>query len=366
MKESTIETDEISLKILSAKLGEWYTYLMSKWLLIVVFGMLGGGLGFAYAWFKKPMYTATTTFVLEEGDKAGGLGQYAGLASMVGIDLGGGGGGIFQGDNIIELYKSRSMVEKTLLTKVNLDGKDQLLIDIYLDINNKRKSWKTNPNLEKLKFNANVSLIEKSDTIKSAIYEKRLRDSVIGKAVEDINKNYLKVEKPDKSLSILEIKFKAPNEFFAKSFNDNIVQNVNDFYVQTKTKKALENLAILEHQTDSVRNVLNGAIYQSAAVADATPNINPTRLVLRAPAQRSQFNAEANKLVLSELVKNLELSKLTLRKETPLIQIVDKPIFPLYSERISEIVGIIIGIALSLFFIITYLLFRRYYKTIFK
>jgi len=359
MKESTVEKDDISLKILSTKLEEWYMFLLSKWLIIVVCGILGGALGFAYAWFKKPIYTATTTFVLEEGDKAGGLGQYAGLASMVGIDLGGGGGGIFQGDNIIELYKSRSMVEKTLLTQVNVDGKGQLLIDIYLNMNKRRESWKENPQLSGLKFTKEISQNEKNTS-------KRLQDSVLGKAVEDINKNYLKVEKPDKSLSILEIKFKAPNEFFAKSFNDNIVQNVNDFYVQTKTKKSLENLAILEHQTDSVRNVLNGAIYQSAAVADATPNINPTRLVLRAPAQRSQFNAEANKLVLSELVKNLELSKLTLRKETPLIQIVDKPIFPLYTERLSEIAGTVIGGFLSIFFIIIYLLFQRYYRTIFK
>jgi hypothetical protein len=36
-----------------------------------------------------------------------------GLASSFGIDLGGGGGSIFTGSNLTELFKSRAMVEQT-------------------------------------------------------------------------------------------------------------------------------------------------------------------------------------------------------------------------------------------------------------
>ena len=132
--DPTNHTDEISLKEIFLKIGEWYRYLLSKWLIILLFGLLGGALGLTYAWFKKPIYTATTTFVLEE-DKTGGMGSLAGLASMVGLNLGGGGGGIFQGENILELYKSRNMIEKTLLSKVVIKGKQTLLIDRYIEFN---------------------------------------------------------------------------------------------------------------------------------------------------------------------------------------------------------------------------------------
>ncbi|MGY0038979.1 hypothetical protein [Pedobacter sp. NJ-S-72] len=88
-------TEEISLKDLILKMLEWYHYLLSKWVIIIAFGILGSVLGFAYAYTKKVEYTAYTSFVLEEGEKGGGLGQYGALASMAGIDLGGSGGGIF-------------------------------------------------------------------------------------------------------------------------------------------------------------------------------------------------------------------------------------------------------------------------------
>ena len=38
---------------------------------------------------------------------------------MMGLDVGGS-GGLFQGENILELYKSRSMIAKTLLTEIIL------------------------------------------------------------------------------------------------------------------------------------------------------------------------------------------------------------------------------------------------------
>ncbi|HWW41757.1 Wzz/FepE/Etk N-terminal domain-containing protein [Pedobacter sp.] len=314
---------EISLKDLVERIKSGIRYLLSKWRILVLAAVLGGVMGLTYAYFRKPVYTATTTFVLESGENTGSLGQYAGLASMVGLDIGNSGGGIFQGDNILELYKSRTMIQKTLLSPLNSDSK-HFLIESYIEFNRLSQKWGKDTKLNGISFH-----LPPGQSLS------RLQDSIIGKIVEDINKNYLTVTKPDKKLSILKVDVNSDNEEFAKNFNDQIVKNVNDFYIQTKTKKSLQNVEILRQKTDSVRSVMNGAIFTAAAVADATPNLNPTRQLQRtAPVQRSQFNAEANKALLSELVKNLELSRIALRKETPLIQIVDSPIFPL--DRTSK------------------------------
>ena len=55
--------------------------------------------------------------------------------------------------------------------------------------------------------------------------------------------------------------------------------------------------------------------------------------VKRVPSVNRQVDVQANTAILTELVKNLELAKVDLRKETPLIQIIDTPILPLPFEK---------------------------------
>ncbi len=322
------QEDSISVNDLVVRFKSWFRYLLSKWYIILTIVFICVSIGIVISLMDKPVYTAETTFVLEEDSGGGGmLGSLGGLAGIAGIDIGGG-GGLFQGENIFHLYKSRRMIEKTLLSPMAGNSK-KLLIDRYLEINKFNEATEKKPELKLINFARDSSF--------------RLRDSLMTSFIKDINTNYLQVSKPDKKLSIIKVVVKSPDELFAKEFSDNIVENVNLFYVETKTKKSIQNVQILQRQTDSVRNVMNGAIYAAASTVDATPNLNSVRQVLRAPAQRSQFNAETNKAMLTELVKNLELSKMALRRETPLIQLVDTPVFPLKKDKFGKALAIIYG-----------------------
>jgi len=124
-EESNLDNEEVSLKELILKIKEWSAFLKSKWKTIILAGVVGSLLGLTVAWFEKPTYKATLTFAMEE-DKGsgGGLGGALGLASSFGIDLGGaGGGGAFAASNLTELMKSRLIVEKVLLSPVEVRGK---------------------------------------------------------------------------------------------------------------------------------------------------------------------------------------------------------------------------------------------------
>jgi uncharacterized protein involved in exopolysaccharide biosynthesis len=326
---NTASSNNMTLKDIILKISQWIKYLISQWKIIILGGIVGLLIGGTYYFLKRPTYYASTTFVLEEDKAGGGLGSLAGLASMAGVDLASG-GGIFEGDNILALYKSRSMIEKTLLTKIEINNKSQLLIDRYIELNGLRDKWKK----EELKnIDFNVKLQSVKGNTKVVQLSSRLQDSLLGSIFQDINKNYLQVSRPDKKLSIIRVEVSSKDEIFSKAFTDLIVENVNNFYVQTKVKKSKSNVDIIDRQADSVRRVMNGAIFSAATTMDNTPNINLTRQVLRAPIQRSQFNAEANKVILGELVKNLELAKMQLRKETPLIQVIDQPIYPLNNDK---------------------------------
>lgn len=324
---------EITLKDVALKLQEWYCYLITKWLVILIAGVLGGSVGFLYAISKKPEFIAKLTFALEDKEGAGGLGAYSGLASMVGLDLGGSNGGAFTGENLIEFMKSRSMIEKALLNKINIQGKEQTLTEYYININGLRNVWKDNERLRNVSFPINS---ERSKFTRD-------QDSLLGVFYKNIVTNSLFIEKIDRKLSIVNITVSTRDEIFSKLFTETLVKEVSDFYVETRTKKSVVNLAILQHQTDSVRNALNSAITGVATSVDLNPNPNLARVILRVPQQRRQVDVQANQAILTELVKNLELAKISLRKETPLIQIIDRPILPLTKKATSKTQSTLIG-----------------------
>src|SRR5690606_38603634 len=106
---------------------KWWNYLLSRWRIILIVGVFGGALGLLYAIIKKPVYVATATFVLEDSGQ-GGTNQYAGLASIMGVNLGNAGSGLFSGSNIQTLYQSRSMLQKALMSEIVIEGEKDLLI----------------------------------------------------------------------------------------------------------------------------------------------------------------------------------------------------------------------------------------------
>jgi uncharacterized protein involved in exopolysaccharide biosynthesis len=60
------------------------------------------------------------------------------------------------------------------------------------------------------------------------------------------------------------------------------------------------------------------------------------------------------------------LAKVTLRKETPLIQVIDRPILPLSKERFGKAKGILIGGFLVVFLTVAVLIFRRIFTNFTK
>lgn len=354
-KKNENDFDErISLNEVISNIKRMKAFFFKKYKIIFLIGLVGSLIGYMIAHFSKPIYTATTTFVLEGGEGNNKLSQYTGLASMVGLDIGDG-GGIFQGDNILELYKSRAMIEKTLLSPL-LDNSNTLIIDRYLDVN----KLKINSDDESSKLPINFLSDSVGKNVIANHKVMRLKDSIIGVIVKEINKKYLVVDKPDKKLSIIKVDVKFNDEIFAKSFNEALVRNVNEFYTQTKTKKSLENISILKAKTDSVRNLISRSINSSATITDATPNLNPTRLAQRTiPTQNAQFSVEANKSILAELVKNFELSKMSLLNETPLIQTIDKPTLPLEKQQKSKLVFVILGFVILSFIAFIYLILKN-------
>ena len=134
------------------------------------------------------------------------------------------------------------------------------------------------------------------------------------------------------------------------------------YYVEIKSKKSKMNVDILQHQVDSIRAELNSAITGVAAASDNVFNLNSAMNVKRTPSARRQVDVQANTAILTQLLGNLELAKVTLRKETPLIQIIDRPIFPLEKEKVGKLKSLVLVGFLAGFLTVLYLVFTALYK----
>lgn len=343
------QNEEISLKALLDKAKEWYFYLLTQWKIIILFGVIGAILGFTYSINRKPIYTATLSFALE-GENSGGMGGSAlGFASNFGFDLGGNAGGIFSGSNLIELFKSRTMVEQTLMRPVYLEKDTISLAEFYIRIQKWRDNWKENPTLNKIQF---PPLTKRNHFTRS-------HDSIMGMIYQSLLINSLTVAQNDKKISIITVNFRSENEAFAKAFTEDLTKQVSEFYVATKSKKARTNMAILQKQTDSIRAELNGAITGVAVSNDNTFMLNPALNINRVSSSKRQVDVQSNSAILTELLKQTESAKVNLRKDTPLIQVIDRPILPLPKEQFGKIRGIFLGCSLFGFLIVLSLILRR-------
>ncbi len=352
ISQVNFDNDEISLKELILKIKEWFSFLKSRWETIFLAAVIGGLIGLTIAWFEKPTYKATLTFAMEE-DKGGGggLSGAMGLASSFGIDLGGAGsGGAFAASNLTELMKSRLIVEKVLLSPILIKGKTITLAEYYIQINELRKAWEKKPAL------INIQFLVNDDRSKYSLQQ----DSILKEIHKDlIDKNHLSIMQKDKKVTILSIEVTSEDEQFSKIFCESIAKETSDFYIETKSKKARLNANVLQKQVDSVRSELYGAINGVAAEADNVYNLNPAFNIKGTPSKKKQIDVQANTAILTNLVVQLELAKITLRKETPLIQLIDRPMLPLFKEKFGKLKALILGGFLAGFLTILYLVFGQ-------
>ena len=335
---------------LTVNVIDWIKYIFSKWK-IVALGIIGGiGVGGVFFYCQKAHYTAEYSFIIT-GDK-GGDRSYSGMAAQLGLDLGGQSGSVFDENNITTFIKSRSIIEKVFFAKLPTSSGYKRIIDYYLAIEGLSKKWEERP-YEKIIFHNNIN----ERTIKE--------DSIITVFYKEIIDEKLSVEKPDRKSDVMYVKFTDVDQKFAKYFVDNLMKEVSYFYKETKLKNSRNNVDILQSQLDSVKNSLNSSITSVASLIDKTPNANPSKQITRTPSQKKVVDAEMSKMVLSEIVKNLELAKLNLNKQNNLIQTIDYPVLPLEMQKTSLFKCLSISVIVTTFLSIISIVISRLFS-IFK
>ena len=337
--------DEIQLKDLLIKLSDYKAYLLKKKFAITIFSFLFFLIGVIIAFTSDTKYNAELTFVVEDPQSGSSLGAMSGIASQFGFDIGGNSSSTFNESNILELLKSRGVVVSTLLQNAKVNSKNDLLIEHYLEINNIKESWIEDEDFDGVSYHDKITYIH---------------DSISGNIWKSIVEDKLVVEMQSDEANIISLSYFSVNEEFAKQFVEVLIDQMSKMYVVHQTAQAENTLDFLQDRADSVFSELELAEEEFAKIKDINQRI------IKASGRLKELQLMRRVEVLNamylEIVKNLELSKLTLLNQTPIINIIDKPILPLKGDKTSKSLAGILGGFLGGFLAVCFFIFNKLLK----
>jgi len=357
-------TETIKYSELKAVILRFLNYFISQYKLILYITIITSALGLFYGKLQPSTYKATSTFIVEYKSGKGGGGS-SGLASQIGIDGGGltgGGAGLFDGDNILEIIKSRAIIEKVLLTKMEepASSKGQTIADYYIKIENLAPAFESK--------NINVKSLNFAGLTEGAKHTVQ-HDSILYILYSRINKN-LNVEKKNKKSTIITLEVVSGDQVFSKVFAEEVLKQTSDLYVDIKTGNLSRSINKIQQKTDSLLNIINNIsnktsklivpvmeelVNENAALKYRKENYrNKFTYNNTTPIEQTTRERTVAYTMYAEMVKNLETLKLSLINQTPVIQVLDTPKYPMFDQRTPAryflLIGFAVGFVLSFFY----------------
>ena len=229
-----------SLSEIAKSARTFLRYLARKWWMFLLGGVLACFCGYFYFIKQKPRYEAVSTFILEDKSNGGGNGL-AGLASQFGLNIPSmnGGGSIFSGDNILNILKSKNVVEQVLLTNIQ-PGTSFTLADSYLSFTGLKKSWQNKSSLGNINFtNPTQQLTPLQDSVLNLIYVR-------------LTKSSISVDRASKQGTIIKVAISSSDPVFARLMTERIIDEASKMYLDIRVGNAVSNIKQLENKADSL------------------------------------------------------------------------------------------------------------------
>lgn len=324
------DKDYYSLKEIGNTVRHFTRFMLKRWWLAIIAFLLSVGIGLLYYYQQPSRYIATTTFILEE--KSSGSGGLSGLASQFGFNIGSaGGGGMFAGDNILDILRSKKVIYKVLMEPVGLERKDsnQTLIDYYLEFTEMKKGWSKKPQLAAISYTKRkTTLTPIEDSILNVVYSTLIEKNIIAERIR-------------KQSNIISVKVICPDAFFSRTLSRRLVEEASELYLNVRTGTSQENIRQLQSRADSLLYLLNSKSF--AAANTQLLDVNPGFRIANVPAEIVSRDKTVLATVYAEVVKNLEASKLLLAQQTPIIQLLDQPDYLLKDFKKRKLIVLLIS-----------------------
>lgn len=306
------------------------------WPIIIV--ALGAGLtGAAIAFFKKPVYVAEISFAIDEDKATNNRSEFSAFSEQLGLEPISGGNIFSSINNIHELLKSRFLIEKTLRSGIDIYGRQTTIADLFLDSLGYRQKWIAGSAFPNLKVNG-----ESKDSV-----ETWFRNGILGNIHKTLLSKHLQVIDKGKNTTLTSVICTSKHPLFSKYFVEALVQNVTAYYIHSKTERSRKNLDIIQRRTDSVKTIYLQALYGRASFIDA--DINLVNQTFSVPTEKRSTDIQILKAAYMDLSRSLESARTSLMNNTPIIQVLDRPLLPLEVKKPGALRQFVLFAAIGLF-----------------
>lgn len=348
--------DQISPKSVILRVLQLKYVARRNWKILLVLVILGGSIGFIYdlTHKKPPIYNASILFNLGGGSSAGGgLGDLGALAGAFGLGGGAPDANIFTGDNFLIYATSRPVVEKTLMQRDTINGKDTLLVNYYIRHSGIRdKEWEDNEKMRSFYF-------QRAKTPKEYT---ELEQTAMADIYSRITSEFT-LKQPERKSSFIDISGFMEDEQLTATFIEKHLQTIEKDYQSKQTKKTREMYKMLQDRVDSLSRRMTGTENALARYMDQ----NQQMVVAQGRLKESTLTRSSTYLqgLYYQALQSADNMRLSLIRETPLFTIIKPVYFPLYRE-VKATVGLQAGLALSLVLAIIIIFLRETYRSIMK
>lgn len=350
--EKQLYEDEITLKELILKLQEYWRELWRNWLLIGLVALPFFLYKVYSAYTTPPTFPGKLTFMVDE-DEGGSFRSISGILGQFGFNTGN--TGKYNLDKILEISKSRRVIQMALFARASVAGKEDWIANHIIHYSDLPDRWSDDTTgLKDFRFNH-------PDMDRFNLVENRALKSVLGvlNGTEKIAGIYQ--TSYDEDTGIMSLQFDGRHQDLSIAFLDTLFFKLREYYVEKSVEKAQSTFQIIKEKTDSIAGELAAAEYSLADFIDRSQNVYSAR---EGELQRSRLAAQVSRLQImyGEAMKNLQLSELSLRNKEPFITLIDSPLSPLTPKQESLLRSGIIGLVLGIMIGVTFVLGRKIYR----
>jgi uncharacterized protein involved in exopolysaccharide biosynthesis len=314
-------------------LRNWYIVLLG----IVLFSSV-----FVYMSKKsKPQYESKLSFMFSEDE------SFNPVKATLG-SLGLGGGSQNNTGRMLELAKSRAILEMSFFRRVEIDGKDDFMANHLINYLGLHDRWK----------NDTTGLKDFYFTHADIENFKRHEKFVVIKLHEIlVVKNPLLKSTIARESGVMRLSLKTPNETLSIELLRAIFDDLSQYYIIRTVEKEIITHNLLKKTTDSLRAVTSARERSIAEYNDKNRNV-----ILesnKVEPKRMQRELTVTSIIYAESQKNAEMARFMMQSKTPKIQPIDVPMAPINPERMSLAKALFFGIFGGVFSSILFIVLRK-------